>query len=237
MNYIIIDETPISGLRRVKANNRYGLIDNGNNIVCEIIYDDIDLRVLLEDEKDRISDKRIRILQNRLWGFIDDKGKSVIPPQFYNAERFNDRYATVGYCEDILNKGDCYYYNLIDRVGNTVLSQKWYDDIRLYGIRQQYALLSRYHFSRYKDDYLKIYYWDFVNLEREYRDTPEFVNCITRTCKNSPKIIAVSSSEIKIMTEKADYIIDVLNEKVIQINNLSFMEKSKRSFSEKIHWK
>jgi hypothetical protein len=233
MDYKIVDTTPIEGLRRVMANNKYGIINRNNNLVCEMIYDAIDLDVLLTDEKTH-PDKRIKVSQNGLKGFVDINGKQVIFPQFYDAERFDNRYAKVTYQnKDFYNREYC---DLIDRAGNTLrLSRmgRYCEDIKLYGSRQQYALLTSWFFYSGK----LMYRWDFDDLEFEYRGTPRFIEEITKFIKTTVMIEPVSPTRIKIMSETNDYLVDVPTEKVLDVRRLSLMEKIKRMSSDKGSWK
>jgi hypothetical protein len=44
MNYKIIDTSPSQGgLRRVMANNKYGIINSNDQLICNIDYEEIEL--------------------------------------------------------------------------------------------------------------------------------------------------------------------------------------------------
>jgi hypothetical protein len=235
MEFKIVDATPIEGLRRVMANNKYGVIDSNNNLICEILYDSIGLDVLLASEKDIIYDKRIKISKNGLKGYIDLNGKIIIPPQFYDAESFDGLYAQVSFQNE--DYYDMVYYNLIDRYGNLIFHNGKYPEfIRFYGDKQQYALVCCWTLmNKNNNKKERVYWWYFHDLEKKFQPPPQFIyNIIGST--NYP-IVPNTSTTIKIMTEKTDYIVDVFKETVINIDNLSLPKKIKRMLESKNLWK
>lgn len=60
---------------------------------------------------------------NQVQGYIDTKGKVVIPFQYAKAYPFEEGYAGVLSADDV--KDDVWYYHFIDKKGNTVLTGKY----------------------------------------------------------------------------------------------------------------
>ena len=93
---------------------RYGIINKKGKVLCEPQYDDIDF---CEDNK------HILFESNDKYGYLDYKGKVVIPNEYKNATEFySDGYAAVKVTDDkwtvINGKGDKIWNNFFDKVGS-----------------------------------------------------------------------------------------------------------------------
>jgi hypothetical protein len=133
MNYKIIDNTPIQGLRRVMANNKYGIINQNNQLICEIIYDEIAHPYPYERRP-----KHILVKRNGKWTAKDMQGKTIISLEmdlyidFFNT---NDHYAIV-----VVNEKR----HIIDRYGNILT--KRFENENIVGIEffgKKFAFLEK----------------------------------------------------------------------------------------------
>ena len=93
---------------------RYGIVNKKGKVLCEPQYDDIDF---CEDNK------HILFESNDKYGYLDYKGKVVIPNEYKNATEFySDGYAAVKVTDDkwtvINGKGDKIWNNFFDKVGS-----------------------------------------------------------------------------------------------------------------------
>jgi hypothetical protein len=111
MNYKIIDtNSSQDGLRRVMANNKYGLIDSNNQLICNIDYEEIAFP--------GTCNAYIMVKRNGKWTSIDKFGNNRITLQmddYYDFFGTNPKYAAV-----TVDKQLC----IIDQFGNIIIEEK-----------------------------------------------------------------------------------------------------------------
>lgn len=240
MNYQIVDEKPVLGLRRIMADNKYGLIDDHNNVVCEAAYEKIGLdEYWLDQDQCSLAEKRIPVCQNGLWGFIDINGRVVVSPQYLEYCSFRGQYTTVTLLDKNLGQDPVIhqYYLLIDRYGNSpnVLKSNVSkcESIELCGDRRQYAVLWEYHLKEHRGRVEREYYPPrIIDLESIPYKTPQF---ICDVIEKNDDIVKIELSDynyyygyykIKITTKSAEYVFDISTEKLLSVHKPSFLEKT-----------
>jgi hypothetical protein len=205
--YKIIDRNPIQGLRRVMSNNKYGLIDNNGNIICDMQYEEIDGNTLFYD--------RILVKKDNKYGFLDKTGKLVIEIKF--------DYYKHGFDSDFPNYAEIKYQNrwgVIDKYGNIPTHRFDPDLLSLLNNRMVHMEKS----DRFLTSHL------FYDLDNNC--IPKFWIEITGSNRLSYSKISLdcecSGNSVKITTLKKEYIVDydgnIISEK--KISALSSVIKS-----------
>ncbi len=212
MEYKLIDDTPIVGLRRVMANNMYGIIDNNGQLICDIVYDEISFYYPSSIENDRIPVKK-----DGKCGFMDKAGKIIINT------RFDDYYFMrgTGFSENnnfittFFQEKPC----VIDRMGN-ILTQKYEPDYIQDVTNDRFVIMEKHK----GDYYVETLIYDLVN-----ECIPSFWKKITGVNGYALIIEALQNySGIKIKTTKSDYEIDE-NGEIVDSENASFFSKVGRN--------
>jgi hypothetical protein len=125
MNYKVIDTTPIDGLCRVMANNKYGIINQNNDLICDIDCDAIEFPTIYANTT------HIMVKRNGKWSSIDKYGKNRISLQF---DYYSDFFSTNPNYAVVRINSQSY---IIDIYGNTITGECFcgmrIEDIELFG--------------------------------------------------------------------------------------------------------
>lgn len=108
-------ETPT--LFPVREDGKWGLIDRTGRLVVDYQY----------DELGPFSDGMAPVRAGVKWGYVDDTGAVAIAPQYSYVEPFSCGLAHVG---NVSNYGATDEARCIDKEGNTVFHDEWYDTFR-----------------------------------------------------------------------------------------------------------
>jgi hypothetical protein len=203
MNYKIIDQMPNRhGLRRVMSNNKYGLINQENKLICNIEYDEIEFPYNII---------HIMVKRNGKWTSIDKYGNNKITLQMDSYSDFfqtNPEYAVV-------KVNDQAY--IIDRFGNIVTGDRFrfesIGDIELFG--NKFAFF-------FSQDETRIIAYDIETKER-----PDFWMQIYNGCMwvtNALDLEYDMHGNLLYKTVSKEYTIDK-NGNIIKIEPLQFRTK------------
>jgi hypothetical protein len=226
----ITDHTAMGGLRRIKFDGKYGLIDSENKVVCNVVYDSILLPDMEHDEVSR-EQKRIRVVKEGKYGYINVDGHLVIDAKFAEATPFYNRpYAIItepvvdryGKKEDRISK------NVIDRFGNKPFNLVYSTDQRIDNIEfsgDNYLWISNTQgfFDR------KCKYYNFYNIEtKQYlRDHNEKI-----VSGFQARGFGLSAEKFTVKNERNRYTFDYKSGKLLDRQILRFEESLKT-----IDWK
>lgn len=214
MEYKIVDKEPIEGFRRVMSNNMYGFIDNNDQIICDIIYDEISFFHPTSIEYDRIPVKK-----NGKCGFIDRKGQLIITTRFDDdcfmlLTHFskNNKFIQV-----VFQGKAC----IIDRMGN-ILTHKFEPNNSRGIFCDRFAILQKYNGEKYVGTLI----YDLIE-----ECIPQFWIKIT----GSYTYVLIPDAEIddgfiKVLTSNSNYYINEKGE-IIKTEKVSLASKIGRNLA------
>lgn len=114
LDYIQIEDS--IGLKRVRQNGKWALLDESNRPVTNFEYDYIG----------DFANNKSEILKNEKYGFIDDKANVIVKPKYDLVFRFNNGVAKV-----LLNGK----YGIVDENGVEIVKPNYYDYISEFDYR------------------------------------------------------------------------------------------------------
>lgn len=212
MNYKIINTTPIEGLRIVMANNQYGVIDQNDNFVCDIVYDEIHLPDWLNSKYK----KDIFVKKNGKWTSIDRTGNISIGLE---VDYFSDYFKTSEKYATVKLDGN---QHIIDLYGNFVTSHIFYNkkvEIELFDDHFAFILKQKNKGKVKKE----IYAWNI-----DTQSTPDFWRTIANTFWidyiDSDDNLDVENGNLIFQTMWKEYIINPEGQ-ILSVNNLSGKQK------------